>query len=169
MKGKVNWARKEKSECIEFLKLGSLGSAVQPQWSQSDTVVYGQESPGWIKLFKHVTFLFENFQKPKFVLLKLIGQWIPDGEGLRIARDIKKIFSFLNSTKNTVTKLGQFTKLGPFYKSFSFLNCPNFVTIFCRILKTNIFFQNRFGYTPPFCRREFTDQSILSKIEVSGY
>ena len=35
-----------------------------------------------------------------------------------------------------VTKLGQFTKLG----HFSFLNCPNFVTIFCRILKIKIIF-----------------------------
>ena len=34
------------------------------------------------------------------------------------------------------TKLGQFTKLG----HFSFLNCPNFVTIFFQVLKMEIIF-----------------------------
>ena len=35
-----------------------------------------------------------------------------------------------------LTKLGQFTMLG----HFSFLNCPNFVTIFCQVLKMEIIF-----------------------------
>ena len=35
-----------------------------------------------------------------------------------------------------LTKLGQFTKLG----HFSFLNCPNFVIIFCQVLKMEIIF-----------------------------
>ena len=36
--------------------------------------LYGQESPGWIYLFKLVTFLCENILKPQFFLVKLIGQ-----------------------------------------------------------------------------------------------
>ena len=36
-----------------------------------------------------------------------------------------------------VTKLGQFTKLGHIS---AFLNCPNFVTIFCQVLKMEIIF-----------------------------
>ena len=43
-------------------------------------------------------------------LVKFIGQWIPNGDGRGIARDIKKI----KTGQKMVTKLGQFTKLGPF-------------------------------------------------------
>ena len=35
-----------------------------------------------------------------------------------------------------VTKLGQFTKMG----HLGFLNCPNFVTMFCQVLKMEIIF-----------------------------
>ena len=45
---------------------------------------------------------------------KFIGQKIPDRDGRGIARYIKKnYFNFKNATK-MVTKLGQFTQLGPF-------------------------------------------------------
>ena len=72
---------------------------------------YGQESPGWISLFKIVTFLYTE---TSMFLVKLIGQWIRDGGGRGITRDIKKsYFNFQNSTKK-VTKLGQFTQLGSF-------------------------------------------------------
>ena len=43
-----------------------------------------------------------------------------------------------------VTKLGQFTNLG----HFSFLNCLNFVTIICQILKMKIVFLSP-SYPPP--------------------
>ena len=58
-----------------------------------------------------------------------------------------------------VTKLGQFTKLG----HFSFLNCPNFVTIFCCVLKRKIIFFQSPQLFPAHRRPEFIDQSILSK------
>ena len=53
-----------------------------------------------------------------------------------IARDIQKnYFHFQNLTKME-TKFGQFKKL----KYPNFVNCPNFVTIFCRVLKMKIIF-----------------------------
>ena len=54
-----------------------------------------------------------------------------------------------------VTKLGQFTKLG----HLSFLNCPNFVTIFCQILKMDIIFFD-IPSNPPLIavRNSLTDQ-----------
>ena len=66
----------------------------------------------------------ENIQNRQFFLEKLIGQWIPDHDGWGIARDIKKNILIFKTLQKTVTKLGQFTKLG----HFSFSNCPNFVT-----------------------------------------
>ena len=48
----------------------------------------------------------------------------------------KKIIFFFKTWQKMVTKLGQFTKLG----HFSFLNCPNLVTIFCQVLKMEIIF-----------------------------
>ena len=54
-------------------------------------------------------------------LVKLISQWIPNGNGRGIARDIKKnIFNFKTRQK-MVTKLGQFKKLGSFSKFQLFL------------------------------------------------
>ena len=63
---------------------------------------YGQESPGWISLFKLVTFsLFLKIYRNIIFLVKSIGQWIPDGDGRGIARDIlKKIFLFSKLNKN---------------------------------------------------------------------
>ena len=53
------------------------------------------------------------------------------------------------------TKLGQFTKLG----HFSFFNCPNFVTIFCRVLKIKIFLFDIPSYPPPIAvRNSLTDK-----------
>ena len=66
-----------------------------------------------------------------FFLEKLIGQWIPDRDGRGITRDIKKIISILKTWQNIITKFGQFKKL----KYPNFVNCSNFVTIFCRVLK----------------------------------
>ena len=55
--------------------------------------IYGQESPGWISLFKLVTFFCWKYTETSFFLVKFIGQWIPDRDGRGIARDIKKFFS----------------------------------------------------------------------------
>ena len=94
--------------------------------------VYGQESPRWISLFKLVTFLLFKISRNPFFFVKLIGQWILDGKGRGIARDIKKkYFHLQNSKKKKITKLGQFIKPAPSY-NFSFLNCPNFVPIFVK-------------------------------------
>ena len=46
-----------------------------------------------------------------------------------------------------LTKLDQFTKLRPF-STFP-LFCPNFVTIFCRVLKMKIFLFDIPSYPPP--------------------
>ena len=43
-----------------------------------------------------------------------------------------------------VTKLGQFKKLG----HLSFLNCPNFLTIFGQVLKMEIIFFDIPSYAP---------------------
>ena len=45
--------------------------------------------------FSFAFFCCWKYPETKFFLVKLIGQWIPDGEGRRIARNIHKIiFSF---------------------------------------------------------------------------
>ena len=57
-------------------------------------------------------FVVENIQEHNFFFVKLIGQWIPNGDGRGIARDIKKIyFYFQNLTKN-VNKVGTIYKVG---------------------------------------------------------
>ena len=57
-----------------------------------------------------------------------------------------------------VTQFGQFKKLkcreGP-----NFVNCPNFVTIFCRVLKIKIIFFDIPSYPPPIAvRNSLTNQ-----------
>ena len=81
--------------------------------------------------------------------------WLVNEFRRGIARDIqKKLFSF-SKRKKMVTKLGQFTKLG----DFSFLNCPNFVTIFCQILKMEIIFFYIPSHPPPIAvRSSLTNQ-----------
>ena len=44
-------------------------------------------------------------------MVKLIGQWIPDGDGRGIARDIKKIVFTFKTWQKIVTKFGQFKKM----------------------------------------------------------
>ena len=65
-------------------------------------IAYGQESPGWISLYKLGNFFFfENKQKRQFYWKKKSGQRIPDRNGQGIASDIKKnYFHFQNLTKN---------------------------------------------------------------------
>ena len=50
-----------------------------------------------------------------------------------------KTVLFYKKQQKMVTKLRQFTKLGPF-STFQLFNCPNFVTIFCHVLKMEIIF-----------------------------
>ena len=81
-------------------------------------------------------FVFWKYIETSIFLEKLIGQWIPNRDGRGIARDIKKnYFHYQNLTK-IVIKFGQFKKL----KCPNFVNYPNFVTIFCRVLKMKIIF-----------------------------
>ena len=64
--------------------------------------VYGQESPGWISLYKLGTFFvyLKIYRKSNF-FGKNIGQWIRDRNGRGIDRDIKKnYFHVQNLTKN---------------------------------------------------------------------
>ena len=51
----------------------------------------------------------------------------------------KKIISIFKTLQKMLTKFGQFKKL----------KCPNFVTIFCRVLKMKIFFFDIPSYPPP--------------------
>ena len=64
--------------------------------------IYGQESPGWLSLYKLVIifFFFWEYTETPIFWEKLIGQLIPDRDGRGIARNIKKnYFHFQNSTK----------------------------------------------------------------------
>ena len=81
---------------------------------------YGQESPGWISLFKLVTFLCWKYTETLICLVKLIGLWIPNNKGRGNARDIKKIIFIFKSRQKMVTKLGQFSKLSKLCYHFFF-------------------------------------------------
>ena len=88
-------------------------------WVVSFLAIDGQESPGWISVFKLVTFfVVENIKKPK-CLVKYIGQWIPDNERLGIASDIKKKIIFETLQKNgykvwTIYKVGTLLYISAF-------------------------------------------------------
>ena len=58
-----------------------------------------------------------------------------------------------------VTKLGQFTKLG----HLGFLNCPHFVTIFCQVLKMEIFFFDIPSNPPPIVVRILLTNQFFQK------
>ena len=58
-----------------------------------------------------------------------------------------------------VTKLGQFTKLG----HFSFLNCTNFVIIFCQVLKMKIIFFDIPSDPPAFAVRNSLTNKFFQK------
>ena len=64
-----------------------------------------------------------------------------------------------------VTKLGQFTKLGPF-STFQHFNCPNFVTIFCHVLKMEIIFFDIPSNTPSIAvRNSLTNWFFQTKLQ----
>ena len=98
--------------------------------------LYGQESPEWISLFKVVTFLL---LKISWNLFGKIDWSINSGRRTQgIALDIENnLFSFPKwyQSCNNLQSLDPSLHL-------SFLNFPNFDTIFCRVLKIKLFFLN---------------------------
>ena len=64
------------------------------------------------------------------MLVKLIGQWIPDGKGQGIAWHIKKNDFPLQNSKKNGTKVATIDKAGTLSLHLGFLNCINFATIF---------------------------------------
>ena len=96
---------------------------------------------GWISLFKLVIFFVcWKYTETSIFWVKLIGQWIPDGDGRGLARDIKKNIFIFKTRQKMVTKLGQFTKLGPF-STFQLFKLSKLCYHFCcQVLKIEIFF-----------------------------
>ena len=78
----------------------------------------------FLKIYRIVHFFWKNWLVNEF-RTAMGGGW------LWIS---KKIISIFKTWQKMITKLGQFKKL----KCPNFVNCPNFVTIFCRVLKTKI-------------------------------
>ena len=71
----------------------------------------------------------------------------------------QKIILIFKTRQKMVTKLGQFTKLG----HFSFLNCQNFVTIFCQVLKIEIIFYDIPSNPPPIADRNSLTNQFFQK------
>ena len=140
----------------------SAGTGIFACPSTNRRRTYGQESPGWISLFKLVTFLLLKISRH----LNFFGKigWSMNSGPQRAGDSqgfLKKYFHFQNSTK-MVTKLRQLKKVEFFQDPslhFSFLNCLNSATIFCRVLKITIIFSNIPSYPPPFAvRNSLTNQ-----------
>ena len=110
-------------------------------------------------LYFFLFFLFFLYTESSIFLEKFIGQWIPDRDGRGIASDIKKIISLFKTWQKMVTKLGQLKQL----KCPNFVNCPNFVTNFCQVLKMKIFFFDIPSNPPPIPVRNSLTKSIFSK------
>ena len=133
--------------------------------------MYGQESPGWISLFKLIIFCCcWKYPETSFFLVKLIGQWIPDGEGRGIAWDIKKNIFIFKTLQKMVQKLVSWYGTKDNLQSrdssphLSLFNYPNCVTIFCRILKRFILL-NFPSYAPHFAvRNSLTNQFYQKKL-----
>ena len=91
-------------------------------------------------------------------LVKLIGQWIPNGDGQGIARDIKKIVFIFKTRQKMVTKWGQFTKAGPF-STFQLFKLSKLCYYFCWVLKMKIIFLYIPSCPPPIAvRNSLTNQ-----------
>ena len=142
------------------------------RWRVKDLIAkktYGQESPGWIPLFKLVTFsFFENIQKRQFFLVKLIGHWIPNGDGRGIARDIKKkLFNFQNSTKNG-NQVGTIYKVGTFSAFQLFKLSKLFYHLLSSFENENISFYFPSNPPPIAVRNSLTNQ-FHQRFDVSVY
>ena len=97
-----------------------------------------------------------KYTEMSIFLIKFIGQWIPDGEGQGIANDIKKKYFIFKTRQNRVTKFGQL-KSWNVEKGPSFVNFPNFVTIFVKFWK--LFFFDNPSHPPPIAvRNSLTNQ-----------
>ena len=71
----------------------------------------------------------------------------------------KKIVSIFKTWQKMETKFGQFKKL----KCPNFVNCPNFVTIFCRVLKMKIIFLDIPSNPPPIAVRNSLTNQFFQK------
>ena len=71
----------------------------------------------------------------------------------------KKIISIFKPGQKIITKLGQFKKL----KCPNFVNCPNFVTIFCCVLKMKFIFFYIPSYPPPIAVRNSVTNQFFQK------
>ena len=95
-------------------------------------------------------YFFLNIQNCQFCWKNWLVNEFQTTMGGGIARDIKKkIISIFKTWQKMVTKFGQFKKL----KCSNFVNCPNFVTIFCCVLKMKIIFFYIPSYSPPIAVR----------------
>ena len=125
--------------------------------------VYFQKTKEKVTSFSG-TLLFTSFFCWKYTessicLEKLICQCIPDRDGRGMARMSKKNIFTSKKRQKMVTKLGQFTKMG----HLGFLNCPNFVTIFCQVLKMEIIFFDIPSYPPPIAVRNSLTNHFFQK------
>ena len=111
-------------------------------------------------------FVVENIQNPQFFLEKLIGQWIPDRDGRRIATDNSLTNQFFQ--KNWRFYIFSTKKVQNWREEkghFSFLNCPNFVTIFCQVSKMEIIFFDIPSNPPPITvKNSLTNQFFQKKL-----
>ena len=113
-----------------IMKIMTVGSSIYKY-------IYGQESPGWISLFKLVTFCCcWKYTETLIFLVKLICQWILDRDGRGIIKDIKKKVFFSKRDKKW---LGQFTRMEPF-STFQLFKLSKLCYHFCRVLKRKIIF-----------------------------
>ena len=109
-----------------------------------------------------------KYTETSIILVKLIGQWIPDGNGRGIARDIKKNCLYCQNLSKMVTKFGQFKKL-KCREGSNFVNCPNIVTIFCWVLKMKIIFLISLAIIRPSPSEIHWPINFTNKIDASVY
>ena len=82
-----------------------------------------------------IFFVVENIQICQFFWKNWFVNEFRTTTGGELLGISKKIISLFKIWQKMVTKFWQFKKL----KCPNFVNCPNFVTIFCRVLKMKIF------------------------------
>ena len=104
-------------------------------------------------------FLFENKQNRQSLWKNyLVNEfWTAMGGGL--LRISKTNISIFKTWQKMETKFGQFKKL----KYPNFVNCPNFVTIFCRVLKMKIICFDIPSNPPPIAVRNSLTNQFFQK------
>ena len=108
-------------------------------WKYSEISIFVGKINGSMnsgRIPEKIAFFFVFWKNPEIsiLLVKLNGQWILNRESLGEVRNIFKNYFHSQTLQKIVTKLGQFKKLKSRELSL-FLNCPNFITIFCRVWK----------------------------------